>query len=76
MQSAFSVKSGSCFVRFENSRSFFNSTLNMWYIYTYSDLFPLDISGFCLLLGLRQAVIIGNCLKDFTNNALLISILL
>ena len=45
-------------------------------IYTYSEFFLLDISGLRLLLWLRQAVIVNNSLKDFTNNSFLISILL
>ena len=38
----------------------------------HADLFLLDTCGLCLPLRLRQAVIV-NSLKDFTNNAFLIS---
>ena len=36
----------------------------------------LDICGLYLLLRLRQAMIVSNSLKDFTNNVFLISILI
>ena len=66
MQSSFSVERGSYFVRSKY-------TPYVRQIYTHSDLFLLNICDLRLLLRLRQAVIFSNSLKDFTNNAFLIS---
>ena len=48
---------------------FFNSTSNMRWICTHSELL-LNICGSCLLLWLRKAKNVRNYLKDFTNNFL------
>ena len=64
---------GSYFVRYEYTQQFFNGAFNVWYVYTRFYLFFLDVCGLCLLLQLRQAVIVSNSLKYFTNNAFLIT---
>ena len=57
--------------RIEYTQYFLASAFNVLQIYTHPDPFLLDICRLRLLLKLRQAGIVSNALKSFTNNAFL-----